>query len=690
MRPYFTDDHTTVYSGDALEVLRSLPSESIDSVVTDPPYGLTELSAKKVAATLGAWLAGEREFIPGGGKGFMSARWDRFVPPPALWDEAFRLLKPGAYLAAFAGARTQDLMGMSIRLAGFEIQDELHWLRADCFDDETEVLTEGGWVRGLDLSDGTRVMQWTVETGELSLVHPTARVRYYYQGEMVKFRSRRTDQLLTPNHRVYIQRYERKMEDGVRVGWWSPLTVESAGKINRWQRIRMPVAGRHNGPGIGGEDYAALLGWILADGHMDKKGRGIRLYQSSVNPHHVARIDALLAPYKHSKYGYENKYKDRTYTYFTWYFTGDLADNVRRDIPGKKPTYELLWNATEAEKRAMYRALIDGDGTTKNRHICFSQKDPATLEWFQVLLACIGMQGKVGLPPIDPVPGGTGGYVSVVEKDATVLARSNLREAREGYSGEVWCLTVPSGALMVRRRGRVFISGNCFAKAKSALASGYEPILLARKPGGTHALNIDESRTPFVSAADEAESKGKNQHGKYGTLHGGNSVYGDYSAGGVRDDYDAPGRWPKNLLLEPTAAAALDAQNPPSVSRRGSPNRSAASGDGWGMTDVGAEYDDEGGPSRFYPKAFYSGRATAKERPVAPDGTKHPTVKPLSLMDWLVRLITPAGGIILDMFAGSGTTVEAARNQGFTSIAVENHEPFLLLIAQRIERSHAD
>src|SRR5699024_10472938 len=64
---------------------------------------------------------------------FMGADWDSFVPPPAVWEECMRVLKPGGHMAVFAGARTQDLMGLSIRLAGFEIRDTLGWVYGSGF-----------------------------------------------------------------------------------------------------------------------------------------------------------------------------------------------------------------------------------------------------------------------------------------------------------------------------------------------------------------------------------------------------------------------------------------------------------------------------------------------------------------------------------------------------------------------------
>lgn len=116
-----------LYSGDCLEVLRKLPDNSVGSVVTDPPYGLSPIKQEKVNEVLIKWISGDREAMPTG-KGFMAMDWDRFVPPPAVWDEVLRVLKPGGYMAVFSAPRTQHLMGLSLSLAGFEIKNTLYWL----------------------------------------------------------------------------------------------------------------------------------------------------------------------------------------------------------------------------------------------------------------------------------------------------------------------------------------------------------------------------------------------------------------------------------------------------------------------------------------------------------------------------------------------------------------------------------
>lgn len=83
---------------------------------------------------------------------------------------------------------------------------------------------------------------------------------------------------------------------------------------------------------------------------------------------------------------------------------------------------------------------------------------------------------------------------------------------------------------------------------------------------------------------------------------------------------------------------------------------------------------------------FFVAKPSRRERPVVP-GTRHPTVKPLALMRELVRLVTPAGGVVLDPFAGSGTTLEAAVLEGFDAVGIKREETYLPLIRARLDRA---
>ena len=189
---------------------------------------------------------------------------------------------------------------------------------------------------------------------------------------------------------------------------------------------------------------------------------------------------------------------------------------------------------------------------------------------------------------------------------------------------------------------------------------------------GTGALNIDGCR---VGLDGEKPPSGS-----------GRSILRTSMEGGVMRGTGAPietnpaGRWPANVMLDPHAAAELDRQSGESSSRVGKP-RGAAHGEGWGMTATGAEYADTGGASRF----FYVAKAPTSERPRV-GGIAHPTVKPLDLMRWLVRLVTPSGGTVLEPFAGSGTTAEACVLEGFQCVAIEREADYLPLIVSRLSK----
>jgi len=106
-----TIGNATLYLGDCMESLRKMPDNSVDSIVTDPPYGLS----------------------------FMGKKWDYDVPSVEIWAECLRVLKPGGHLLAFAGTRTQHRMAVRIEDAGFEIRDMIAWVYGSGFPKSMDV-----------------------------------------------------------------------------------------------------------------------------------------------------------------------------------------------------------------------------------------------------------------------------------------------------------------------------------------------------------------------------------------------------------------------------------------------------------------------------------------------------------------------------------------------------------------------
>lgn len=226
----------------------------------------------------------------------------------------------------------------------------------------------------------------------------------------------------------------------------------------------------------------------------------------------------------------------------------------------------------------------------------------------------------------------------------------------------------------------------------TALKPAFEPIIVARKPlagtvaanvlaYGTGAINIDACRVP----GESTKRRNKAEMG----YHGGNTST-DYETG------SDSGRFPSNVLLDESQAAALDRQTGTLTSGTGAVKRaSSATRDGNRGAALGKEsrtegtemvsYGDSGGASRFFPTFRYEAKAPGSERPEV-DGVAHATVKPLDLMRWLVRLVTRRGGHVLDPFAGSGTTGEAALLEGMESTLIELESDHLPLILARVKK----
>ena len=260
----------------------------------------------------------------------------------------------------------------------------------------------------------------------------------------------------------------------------------------------------------------------------------------------------------------------------------------------------------------------------------------------------------------------------------------------------------------------------------TALKPANEPICLARKPligtvaenileYGTGAMNIDECRVGDIVQDTSKNGRSADKHK--------NTVY----ESGLKEDFEGEitvGRWPANVIFDEEAAKILDEQSGFSKSAepkmRHSPQgfgQGNVFGEGTITNRMAVEYGDSGGASRF----FYCAKANKKEREAGLDALEtklfgqsggaqaalgreegeydkdsvglntikkrknnHPTVKPVDLMRYLCRLITPPEGIVLDPFMGSGTTGIAACLEGFNFVGIELNEDYLEIGRHRI------
>jgi site-specific DNA-methyltransferase (adenine-specific) len=235
----------------------------------------------------------------------------------------------------------------------------------------------------------------------------------------------------------------------------------------------------------------------------------------------------------------------------------------------------------------------------------------------------------------------------------------------------------------------------------TAVKPAWEPICLARKPlaeksvaanvlaHGVGGINIDACRIEGVGNKTFERSAGDRSRENYRT----GTTVGSATETSL-------GRWPANFChdgsdevlacfpesggqlapISSTAPSAKTSNVYGKMSRAGEASaerRYAEDGATNFAALPGARRSDSGSAARF----FYSAKADGEDRL----GSKHPTVKPVDLMRWLVRMVTPPGGVVLDPFAGTGTTGAAAFYEGFSAVLIEREEEYRADIARRME-----
>jgi DNA modification methylase len=271
----------------------------------------------------------------------------------------------------------------------------------------------------------------------------------------------------------------------------------------------------------------------------------------------------------------------------------------------------------------------------------------------------------------------------------------------------------------------------------TALKPAFEPVIVARKPiegtvannvlkWGTGGLNIDGSRIGYADEADGGDWDRFKGHQSSKTIRARLDGNEGADLADRVDNGKQSGRWPANIILDPYTAELLDEQSGTTVSKAGGRSTQKGTGTWASSTGVFASgqdrprtgHTDSGGASRF----FYVAKASKRDRNEGLDeilnttaadmvdrepdsagmnspragagrtsGAKnfHPTVKPTSLMEYLIKLVTPPQGTVLDPFTGSGSTGKAAILQGFDFIGIEMTEDYLPIIEGRLKHAEA-
>jgi len=583
-----------IIQGDCRDILKEFPDNSIDSCVTDPPYGLSEHDEGVIRDVLGKWLNGQDDYVPHK-RGFMGNEWDAFVPPPAIWREVYRVLKPGAHILVFAGTRTQDLMSMSLRLAGFEVRDVLMWLYG-CVSEDTEILTINGWEHYHKDIDKYPVLCYNIKDERFEFHKPTR--KYYYKNAHTAYRIKSdfTDQIITRNHRVLVERsgrkifvYAEELQKEENIPFLEslqdlPETIynhQSQTSINKsdllkkmssasYKTIKEKETATRKRNGI--IKLPNLWKRILASKSMDKEKQKSLLFKKMCWK--SKRLAKKLCSFEHSK-------TDRK----------RLGELPKENVRGKQSCLEGWSNILQETRQLYWRKIRE-----MSRRISFygtkrllrygTQVDNGTSYWETT----IENRGGSSYRPQSFKQ--HIGKFDVVQKQSRTqdvrITRAKVEEIE--YIGNVWCVEVPTGAFVARRNGKIFITGNSgFPKSLdiskaidkqlgakrektgiyskfdrydipatpevkqwegwgTALKPAYEPIILARKPiseknivlnvlkWGVGGINIDNSR---IAGEPIPINKLESWSG-----------FGQIKRPDYEQEINNRGRFPSNVLLE--------------------------------------------------------------------------------------------------------------------------------------------
>ena len=231
----------------------------------------------------------------------------------------------------------------------------------------------------------------------------------------------------------------------------------------------------------------------------------------------------------------------------------------------------------------------------------------------------------------------------------------------------------------------------------TALKPALEPITVARKPieeksvaanvlkYGTGGINIDESRIATNPDVDDTRLGG---NGSWKTDNAAKNVYeGGYAGDEVTSS--ELGRFPANLIHDGSdeVTELFPVSNSARIGNPNNPKRGenhTATSYGKGDGKVTHDFRDSGSAARF----FYCAKTSKKDRSEGVENNNHPTVKPTDLMQYLVRMVTPKGGTVLDPFMGSGSTGKAAKIEGFNFVGIELDNQYVKIAESRIKAAY--
>lgn len=569
------------------------------------------------------------------GLGFMGKAWDD-LPPGEEWArECLRVLKPGGHLLAFGGSRTWHRLAVAVEDAGFEIRDSIAWLYGSGFPKSLDVS------KAIDKAAGA-------EREVVGLKRYGEGATY---GEQLAGGRTGGGIMGTPTAR--------------------PASVETAPATPaaaQWQGWGTALKPAFEPIVVGRKPLASPGVNVLSRVESELRARGLEgeIRWTTGPASGAARLDPSIS-------------SSSTEAQPTAGASADPA--AASETPNdERPTGRSSATITRhgAQRTAITSGPMPAAGplSSETRSLTPTAA-PAPAATSESATSSPSITSTGAEPRTARRPG------------ARSTTKSSAKDSHLGIESFAGIATGLTGSWATVRIDRLADGTYVWPDGLPRNTAGGSTVAANVLAHGTGALNIDGCRIGDGSGSQGPRTDEPTAATRYTDRGSVNFAATPGPRGG-----SPSGRWPANVVLDDTQAAELDAQSGTTRGGRGGLRERAASTDLGGMNDDGWEpkpvlqpsYADSGGASRFFPTFKYQAKAPTRERPKV-DGVAHPTVKPLDLMRWLVRLVTPPGGVVLEPFAGSGATVEACILEGFQCIAIEREADYLPLILHRIERA---
>ena len=447
-----------IRNGNSLELLKEIKPDSVDCMITDPPYGIS----------------------------FMNKDWDKAVPDIAIWKECLRVMKPGAFAFVMCSPRSDVQAEMVIKLkeAGFEVNfSPVYWVYA-CLSSDTEVLSfEYGWIeweriRKSRISKYIHILTYDNESNSYKWEIPSRWNEYQVKDTCYRIKSDSTDQLVSRGHRVYFEREGK-------------LLWDYAERLFYNQTIQVPILDevpdvqQYNIPEIQAKRYNRMFKGMFKKTNIHKQQREMGYIRDKKNKENLSMLwKGVLHLSSLVKERIESWnvlfYKLQTESEHTQ-ISSDMAENTPiKMVSGKDRRVEeennwsresilerwsnIFQNAWELYRSEIYPMSKGISVYGEERWICNGTSDIGSSADWETIIE-VGGSSSYRSRSKEQFSGESD--VVFIQPGAQEIRTSSrpykttvATISKEYYDGTIFCPTVSTGIFVARRNGKIFLTGN--------------------------------------------------------------------------------------------------------------------------------------------------------------------------------------------------------------------------------------